>query len=66
MTSVLHEHEQLLTVSQVALELGCSAPTVRRWISEGHLAALKLGPGRAGLVRVPRSAVDELLGTERP
>jgi len=44
------------------MELGCSAPTVRRWIHEGHLAARKIGPGRAGLVRIPRSAVDQLVG----
>ena len=60
MTSALHECEQLLTVAEVAMLVGCSPPTVRRWIHEGHLAALKLGPGRAGLVRIPRSAVDEL------
>ena len=60
MTNALHERAQLLTVAEVARELGCSAPTVRRWIHEGHLTALKLGPGRAGLVRIPRSAVDEL------
>ena len=60
MTNALHERAQLLTVAEVARELGCSAPTVRRWIHEGPLSALKLGPGRAGLVRIPRSAVDEL------
>ena len=60
MTNALHERTQLLTVAEVARELGCSAPTVRRWIHEGRLAALKLGPGRTGLVRIPRSAVDEL------
>ena len=64
MTNALHEREELLTVAEVAMELGCSAPTVRRWIHEGHLAALKLGPGRAGLVRIPRSAIDELVGRD--
>ena len=52
MTSTVHEREQMLTVAEVAMELGCSAPTVRRWIHEGHLAAHKIGPGRAGLVRI--------------
>jgi excisionase family DNA binding protein len=66
MTNALHEREQLLTVAEVAMELGCSAPTVRRWIHEGHLAARKIGPGRAGLVRIPRSAVDQLVGKDSP
>ena len=40
MTNALDEREQLLTVAEVAMEIGCSAPTVRRWIREGHLTAL--------------------------
>jgi excisionase family DNA binding protein len=66
MPNDLSDTEQLLSVAEVAVELGCSAPTVRRWIHEGHLAARKIGPGRAGLVRIPRAAVEELLGSERP
>jgi excisionase family DNA binding protein len=66
MTNALHEPEQLLSVADVAMLLGCSAPTVRRWIHEGHLAARKIGPGRAGLVRIPRSAVDDLGGRDSP
>jgi excisionase family DNA binding protein len=62
MTNALYEPEQLLSVAEIAMLLGCSAPTVRRWIHEGHLTARKIAPGRAGLVRIPRSAVDELLG----
>jgi excisionase family DNA binding protein len=46
--------------------LGCSAPTVRRWIHEGHLTARKIGPGRAGLVRIPRPAVNEPVGRDGP
>jgi excisionase family DNA binding protein len=66
MTSTLHEREEMLSVAEVAMELGCSAPTVRRWIHEGHLAAHKIGPGRTGLVRIPRSAVDQLVGRDSP
>jgi excisionase family DNA binding protein len=66
MTSALHEREQLLTVAEVAMKLGCSAPTVRRWIHEGHLTAHKIGPGRTGLVRISRSAVNELVGRDSP
>jgi excisionase family DNA binding protein len=64
MPSDLHNPAELLTVSQVALELGCSAPTIRRWIHEGHLSAHKVGPGRPGLVRIRRSDVDALLGDD--
>jgi len=62
MTSALHEREELLSVAEVATELGCSAPTARRWIHEGHLAAHTIRPGRTGLVRIPRFAVDGLVG----
>jgi excisionase family DNA binding protein len=62
MPSDLHNPAELMSVSQVALELGCSAPTVRRWIAEGHLSAHKVGPGRPGLVRIRRSDVDALIG----
>jgi excisionase family DNA binding protein len=64
MSSDLHDPAELLSVSQVAMQLGCSAPTIRRWIHEGHLAAHKLGPGRPGLVRIRRSDVDALLGDD--
>jgi excisionase family DNA binding protein len=52
----------LLSVAEVAELLGCAPVTVRRWISEGHLPAHKVGPGVRGLVRVDRSAIDELIG----
>jgi excisionase family DNA binding protein len=60
----LREPDELMSVSQVALALGCSAPTIRRWIHEGHLSAHKVGPGRPGLVRIRRSDVDALLGDD--
>jgi len=53
--------DQLLSVAEVAMELSCSAPTIRRWIAEGHLPAHKVGPGRPGLVRIERRAVEALL-----
>ena len=62
MPSDVHDPGQLLSVSQVAMELGCSAPTVRRWIAEGHLDARKLHPGRPGMVRIRRSDIDALIG----
>ena len=66
MASTLHEPEELLSVAEVAMLAGCSAPRVRRWIHEGHLAAHKIGPGRTGLVRIPRSSVDDLVGRDCP
>ena len=38
--------EQYLTVAQVADELHVTAVTVRRWIANGELPAVKAGPRR--------------------
>lgn len=49
-----------LTVAEVAAELHCSEPTVRRRIRDGELPAVQLrGPGAA--VRVPRAGLDAWL-----
>ena len=46
-------NDRLLTVPEVAARLQVSVPTVRRWISVGHLPHVKLSPGRRnGCVRV--------------
>ena len=41
--------DALLTVSQVARRLQLHPETIRRWIREGKLQAVKLGSDRAGL-----------------
>jgi excisionase family DNA binding protein len=55
---------ELLTVRDVADQLGVSAQTVRRWVREGDLEALKLGSRRGASVRIPPRAVDQFL--QRP
>jgi excisionase family DNA binding protein len=47
-----------LTVSAAALELRCSAPTIRRRIASGELPAVKLGSAPNAGIRIPRAALD--------
>jgi excisionase family DNA binding protein len=51
LTTPAHERHYL-TVAQVAAELGCSEPTVRRRIRAGELPAVRLGP-RGSAFRAP-------------
>ena len=51
--------DELLDVEKVAEELGVHVDTVRKWIREKQLRAIKLG--RRGGYRVRRSALDEFL-----
>ena len=48
----------LLSIDQVAVELGLHARTVRRYVHEGRLRAVRIGKQ----YRVPRDAVDALTG----
>jgi excisionase family DNA binding protein len=50
-----------LTVAEVAEELSCSEPTVRRRIRAGELPAAKLGAGRNSAVRIPREGLEAWL-----
>lgn len=45
-----------MTVAEVAAACGVTERTVRRWLSEGRLAGLRVG----GRVRIPAHAVREL------
>jgi excisionase family DNA binding protein len=54
-----HQREYL-TVAEVAAELACSEPTVRRRIREGELPAVRLGPPGSGL-RIPRAVLTAWL-----
>jgi excisionase family DNA binding protein len=49
-----------LTVAEVAAELACSEPTVRRRIRGGELPAVQLGGDRSP-VRIPRAALEAWL-----
>lgn len=51
--------DELLDVETVAAELGVHVDTVRKWIREKQLRAVKLG--RRGGYRVRRSALEEFL-----
>ena len=51
------ETSKLLTVGEVAARLQCHPHTVRRWIWDHKLRAVKVGD----LVRVPEEAVDEFV-----
>jgi excisionase family DNA binding protein len=51
--------EAMLTVQQVADQLGVHPDTVRQWIRTGELYAIDLG-GRAGY-RVPESSIADFI-----
>jgi excisionase family DNA binding protein len=56
----------LLTTGKVAAVLGVDAATVRRWISGGKLAAVRLPSGQS---RITQDTLDEILRarlTEQP
>ena len=61
-TTPAHQREYL-TVAEVAAELACSEPTVRRRIRAGELPAVRLG-GRGSAVRVPRAGLRAWLWSE--
>jgi excisionase family DNA binding protein len=50
-----------LTVAEVAEELRCSEPTIRRRIRDGELPAVKLGAGRNAAIRIPCAGLDAWL-----
>jgi excisionase family DNA binding protein len=50
-----------LTVAEVAEELRCSEPTIRRRIRDGELPAVKLSAGRNSAIRIPRAGLDAWL-----
>ena len=54
---------EYLTIQEVAEELRCSEPTVRRRICEGELPAVRLGGPGSGL-RVPRAGLEAWLWSE--
>lgn len=57
------DNDELLTVDEVARRLKLHPETIRRWIREGRLKAVKLGSDRSGF-RVRASEVARL--TETP
>lgn len=51
--------EKLYTISEVAIKLGVTRPTVYRMIKNGDLVALRIG--RKGFLRVTESSLDDCL-----
>jgi excisionase family DNA binding protein len=61
MATDTHEH-RYVSVAEVALRLGVSAPTVRRKVAEGQLKAVRLGePGSS--VRISSRELDAWLAS---
>ncbi len=52
-------HVALLTVTEAADVLRCSAKSVRRLITEGRLPAIKIAGSR--LIRIEQTAIERLL-----
>ena len=53
-----------MSVSEVALRFGVGASTVRRWIHDGHLAAVQVG-GADGVLRIPEAELERLVAVAR-
>ena len=52
------------TLDEVALLLKMSRCAVKGMVDRGQLPAIKAAPARRGAVRIPKVAVDRLLGAE--
>jgi excisionase family DNA binding protein len=63
MISIMQEREYL-SISEAALKLGVSAPTIRRKIATGELPAVQLG-GPGSSIRIPTAALEAWLFRER-
>jgi excisionase family DNA binding protein len=55
------DRPRFLSVSEAAVRLGVAGPTIRRWIKDGHLAAVQPG-GQQGVLRIPESELRRLAG----
>lgn len=58
------DEDRLLPVREVAQRLACHGDTVRRWIAEGTLKAMKVGP--TGRVRIRESEVRSQVRAGEP
>lgn len=62
---MLEQREELLTVQEVAERLRVNEATVRRWIKNGALQAIKLPHrGKREIYRVRRATLDSVLEYE--
>jgi excisionase family DNA binding protein len=58
-TQVRTETPVFLSVAEAALRLGVNAATVRKWVHDGHLRAVRPG-GELGSLRIPTSELERL------
>ena len=57
--------DDLLTVEEVARQLRVDVTTVRRWITNGSLYAIRLpSPGKRQVYRIKQSTLDAILKPE--
>jgi excisionase family DNA binding protein len=50
---------RFLSVSEAAIQLGVSVPTLRRWIRNGYVTAAQPA-GEQGVLRIPEAELDRL------
>ncbi len=55
---------QLLTVEEVAQRLKMHPETVRRWIRDGQLHAIRFGTGKRASLRIRESEVERFLANQ--
>lgn len=55
--------KEFLTVSEVALLIGCSRRTAYRLVSKGNIGSINLSQR---LTRIPRTAVDQFIQSAKP
>ncbi len=58
--------EPPLSPVEAAAELGVTAASVRRWIADGQLDAVKLGDSDLARIRITRSALDDFVKPAHP
>jgi excisionase family DNA binding protein len=63
MTKGLAMPRELLMLAQGASEIGCSVDTLRRYISQGRISAIRVGPKG---VRIERAELDAFLSRRIP
>lgn len=51
---------KFLSVSDAAVELAVSESTIRRWVRQGRLRAVRTSEGRGGRLRILESSVREV------
>jgi excisionase family DNA binding protein len=60
--AIVQMRDELLTVSQAAIDLRASTQTIRNWIRSERLAAVRIG----NRFLIPRAEVERLLGDAHP